>query len=156
MKRIDVTERFRSRHAQKRKVRVVFHWTASGSAAGTIDWLTQRADGFGSVGYNYIIEKNGDVYFLADPRDRWFHNTGRGTAYDSHTVSIAFVMRDGSEEMTEEQLHAAAQLMVGELDDWFDFATVTHHAAVNNNKQDFPEEIWIRLWNHIQRTFQGK
>ena len=71
----DITDRFRD-NAQKVSKKVIWHWTASNTAKSAIDWLDQRADGKGSVGYNYIIDKNGDVYMLGNPKNTWFHNTG--------------------------------------------------------------------------------
>lgn len=146
---VDLTKRFKNNVICRRKqVVLVFHWTASETALSAINWLADRLDGRGTVGYNYIIDRDGTVYMLGDPRYVWFHNTGLGSRYDSNTVSVAFVMRDESQPVTERQI-ASGKELVKNIDDMFKVINVTHHAALNSSKRDFPEvmakDLMMRL-----------
>lgn len=144
----NVTKRF-GNNSLKRRVRVVFHWTGGVSSESTLNWLATRQGGQGTVGYNYILDKKDGIYMLADPRERWFHNTGLGSNYDAETVSAAFDMRDETEMFTEKQIDDTVKLLKI-IDDWFDVIEITHHAAINKTKRDLPEELWQYLLSEIK------
>ena len=144
MKMIDISGRFADNAICEKEHRIgVFHWTGGPTAEGAIEWLDKRKGGKGSVGYNYVIDRDGTVFILADPRTSWMHNSGLGTAYDRHTVSISFAAKNAAHGITEEQTRAAHSLVVL-LESWFDISW-THHAAINSHKQDFPAEMWEEL-----------
>ena len=133
--------------AEKQKKTVVFHWTGSKLAESAINWLNNRLDGKGSVGYNYIIAENGDIFMLANPCSRWMHNTGLGTNFDKQTISIAFaaINADG---INKKQLKAAKELVVHLRHDFE--CTYTHHAALNDKKPDFPKDFWEKVKNYLE------
>ena len=143
MKLIDITEQFKDNSHRVEKG-IVWHWTASKTAKSAIDWLDQRENGEGSVAYNYIIDKNGDVYMLGNPNYAWFHNTGLGSAYDKDIISISFVSMGREDLFTDEQINSAKHLY-SILNDEYKITLNTHHASLNSHKQDFPEKMWIEL-----------
>ena len=135
------TEARYSDNSFKTLKRILLHWTASQTARSAMDWLDTRLEGKGTVGYNYIIEKNGMTFRLI-PDTSFFHNSGLGKKYDSDTISIAFVSM--SEYPTLEQIRALVQLIT-KLQKKFDIFEIRHHAGINNHKQDFPKDYWERL-----------
>jgi len=148
MKIIDITDKFND-NSCKIKKKIVFHWTGGSTAKGAINWLNERNEGHGSVGYNYIIDKSGDIYMLANPKVRWMHNTGTGTINDKNIVSISLVAKDEHDKITEAQIKSSKSL-VKKLNDLFWITEITHHAALNSQKQDFPEYIWRELEQRIK------
>ncbi len=139
----DKTEMFSDNSRKVQKI-IVLHWTGSNTAKSAINWLNERKNGKGSVGYNYIIDRNGDMYILGDPGERWFHNTGIGTHFDKDTISIAFVSMGTEPVFTPEQIKT--------LKDWieqlradFDITQIRHHASLNLKKPDFPDHVWEGL-----------
>ena len=141
---IDITEKFNDNSiSNKREIVGVFHWTGGHRANGAIDWLNKRRDGKGSVGYNYIIDRDGLVYMLAKPGSRWMHNTGLGTHFDENTISISFAALDENDSFTEDQIESG-KMLIKELHKMFDVKW-THHAKLNSHKQDFPEWFWEGL-----------
>jgi hypothetical protein len=149
MKVIDITSRFMDNAiAEKEHRNAVWHWTGGGTAQGAIDWLDKRLEGKGSVGYNYIIGRDGNVYMLADPRTHYMHNTGSHSTIPSKgTVSISFACRNAEHGITEAQI-AAARDLVKQLNDWFVLKHY-HHAQVNSTKIDFPSDMWESLKKQI-------
>lgn len=137
---IDITNQFED-NSQKVQKKIVFHWTGGSTAQGTIDWLDQRKNGKGSVGYNYIVCKNGEIYMLGNPSYRWFHNTGIGSDFDKETISISLVSRGKKDKFTDEQIQAVRHLLPI-LKNLYRIVDITHHAALNKNKYDFPEYVW--------------
>ncbi len=144
---IDITERFKD-NAHKVRKKIIWHWTASSTAKSAIDWLDQRNNGEGSVAYNYIIDKNGDVYMLGNPKNTFFHNSGLGTEYDKDTVPIALVSKGKKDPFTEAQLESCKQLY-SILKGLYRIELNTHHASINSHKQDFPEHIWKKFRKQI-------
>ena len=147
MKIIDISDKFNDNSIRIKK-KIVFHWTGGSTAKGAIDWLNKRSGGKGSVGYNYIIDKDGSIYMLADPRTRWMHNTGLGTKYDEDTIPIALASKDENDRFTDRQVMASKSL-VEKLDKWFWITETTHHAALNSKKVDFPEYIWAEFAQQV-------
>ena len=137
----DISDRFKD-NAQKVSKRVIWHWTASDTAKSAIDWLDQRNNGEGSVAYNYIIDKNGDVYMLGNPKNTWFHNTGLGSEYDKDTISISLVCRGKKDSFTEAQIESSKRLY-SVLKCLYQIEINTHHASINLHKQDFPDKTWV-------------
>ncbi len=137
---IDITERFKD-NAHRISKKIIWHWTASNTAKSAIDWLDQRNNGEGSVAYNYIIDKNGDVYMLGNPKNTFFHNSGLGTLYDKDTISISLVSRGKKDNFTDEQIVSSKQLY-SVLKCLYKIELNTHHASINSNKSDFPDHIW--------------
>ncbi|MDY0174364.1 MAG: peptidoglycan recognition family protein [Bacteroidales bacterium] len=144
MKIIDITGRFLDNSLRRNSIedlRIVFHWTASSTAKSAIDWLDTRLGGKGTVGYNYIIDRDGTIYVLADPGERWMHNSGLGANYDQNTISISLVMKDETDPVSQNQEYASRQLLL-DLNSKFEIKEITHHAHINRNKRDFPEKLW--------------
>lgn len=137
---IDITEQFKD-NAHRISKKIIWHWTASNTAKSAIDWLDQRNNGEGSVAYNYIIDKNGDVYMLGNPKNTFFHNSGLGTPYDKDTISISLVSRGKKDLFTDEQIESSKRLY-SILKCLYKIELNTHHASINSKKQDFPEHIW--------------
>ena len=137
---IDITNQFKD-NSQKVQKKIIFHWTASSTAKSAIDWLDQRANGEGSVGYNYIIDKDGSIYMLGNPEQRWFHNTGLGISFDKDTISISLVSRGKKDLFTDKQI-ANVRHLISILKNLYRIVEINHHAALNKNKPDFPEYIW--------------
>ena len=146
MKIKDITKRFNDNSRKVRK-KLVFHWTGGSTAEGAIEWLDKRLNGKGSVGYNYIIDDK-TIYLLAHPSTRWMYNTGRGTTFDSDTISVSFVgSKDG--DITHDKLVLAKEL-VDELRRTFDIYAIHHHAELSNKKQDFPSDTWRRIKRYLK------
>ena len=138
----NITQRFLDNALNNKANRIiVFHWTGSHTAKSAIDWLDQRNEGNGSVGYNFIIDKDGVVYMLADPLTHWMHNTGLGTNFDEKTISISLASFGMSDPFTDKQIESSKGL-VQFLEKRFNIIKTTHHAHLNKNKQDFPKELW--------------
>ena len=146
MKIIDVTKEFEKNFIRHKRT-VVFHWTAIGTAKEAMDYLKKRLNGKGTVGYNYIIEKNGDVYMLANPCYAWMHNSAMGTDFDKNTISISFV-NTGSEDFTQEQIISAKQLL-HHIKTNFDVTDITNHHKLYEKKSDFPDDVWEELLKKI-------
>jgi len=144
---IDISDRFKD-NAQKVSKKVIWHWTASNTAKSAIDWLDQRAGGEGTVAYNYIIDKNGDVYMLGNPKNTFFHNTGLGTEYDKDTISISLVCRGKKDSFTDAQIESSKRLY-SVLKCLYEIELNTHHAAINSNKSDFPNKTWKKFKEQI-------
>ena len=142
----DISERFLD-NANKYKKRIVLHWTASNTAKIAIEWLDMRKNGKGTVGYNYIIEKDGVVYMLADPAERWMHNTGLGGRYDMNVIAISFVNK-GDGIFTEEQYRACREL-IEKLKEKYEITMITHHHKIYKKKPDFPERIWEKVKDEL-------
>jgi N-acetyl-anhydromuramyl-L-alanine amidase AmpD len=141
---IDITKRFNDNSiSNKKEIIGVFHWTGGHDAEGAIEWLDERKGGVGSVGYNYIIDRNGLIYMLAKPGSRWMHNTGLGTHFDESTISIAFAALDENDTFTDEQIESA-KILIEDLQEMFDIKW-THHAKLNSHKRDFPDWFWNKL-----------
>ena len=128
-------------NAHKISKKIIWHWTGSNTAKSAIDWLDQRHEGKGSIAYNYIIDKNGDVYMLGNPNNTFFHNTGLGTEYDKDTISISLVSRGKKDPFTDEQIESSKRLYTI-LKCLYKIELNTHHAAINSNKSDYPDYIW--------------
>lgn len=126
--------------------KIILHWTGSNSVRSTIDWLSSRLDGKGTVGYNYIIDTNGDVYKCC-PSSAWFHNTGLGSNFDKGTISIAFV--SSGDFPSRQQIKSLNILIETSIAPAFNILEITHHAALNSKKQDFPDKYWDRLKHYI-------
>ncbi len=142
MKIIDISNQFENNFIKHKRV-IVFHWTATKTAQEAIDFLKLRLNGKGTVGYNYIIEKNGDIYMLANPCNAWMHNSARGTDFDKNTISISFVnIGDGS--FTEKQYSAAKELFVF-LKNSYQIEKVTNHHLLYPSKADFPLDVWKKV-----------
>lgn len=127
--------------AMKRKIKITVHYTASPNAVGTIEYLDKRLGGKGTVGYNFLISKDA-VYELGN-HQMWFHNTGKGTEYDSNTYSIAFVGY-GLEDITDEMIREA-MLKIRWMNAVYDVTDILCHREVNPKKPDFSEEEWAIL-----------
>ena len=140
MKIINIEERFKD-NAHKVRKKVIWHWTGSSTAKSAIDWLDQRNNGEGTVAYNYIIDKNGDTYMLGNPKNTFFHNSGLGTSYDKDTISISLVSRGKKDSFTEAQIESSKRLY-SILKGLYKIELMTHHADINEHKQDFPKHIW--------------
>lgn len=138
----DITEYFKD-NAIKHKRTVVFHWTATETAKEAVEWLKTRLNGKGTVGYNYIIEKSGDILMLANPCNAWMHNSARGTDFDKNTISISFV-NIGDGKFTKDQFVAATEL-INNLEKQFDITEITNHHILYSPKPDFPDDIWEKL-----------
>ena len=148
MKVHDKKQMFKDNCQPVRKT-IVLHWTGSETAESAINWLNERKNGEGSVGYNYIIDRNGDLYILADPGESWFHNTGLGTAFDKDTISIALVSTGKEPVITFYQI-ARLQQWIYMLQEDFEIIEITHHAALNSKKPDFPEKIWEQIKEELE------
>ena len=125
---------------------LVFHWTGKGTVQSVIEWLSTRLKGKGTVGYNYIIDTNGDVYRLC-PITAWFHNSGKGTAFDRDTVSIAFL--SSGEYPTKQQIKSCNILLETEI---YTAVNIVHnfcHSELCAHKPDFPPEYWKKLKHHL-------
>ena len=144
---IDITDRFKD-NAHKVSKKVIWHWTGGNTASGAIKWLDDREDvdgdgiGDGTIAYNYIIDKNGDVYMLGNPKNTWFHNTGLGSEYDKDTISISLVCRGKKDSFTEAQIESSKRLY-SVLKCLYQIEINTHHASINLHKQDFPDKTWV-------------
>lgn len=137
---IDLTTRFKDNAiCNKKEVTVVFHWTG-GSAKSAIDWLDNRLNGKGTVGYNYIISGH-KLYILADPKTHYMNHSGLGDKYDRDSISIAFCY---TSYPTDEELKVAKNLLE-DIKEWFTVKEYTHHAAINSKKVDFPADYWEHL-----------
>ena len=138
----DITNIFPD-NAIKHKRTVVFHWTATDTAKAAVDYLKNRLNGKGTVGYNYIIEKNGDIFMLANPCNAWMHNSAQGTEFDKNTISISFV-NIGDGNFTEQQTNVAFEL-VNNLKEQFNIVAFTNHHILYPPKPDFPDDVWEKL-----------
>jgi len=147
MKLIDITNRFKDNSHQVEKG-IIWHWTASSTAKSAINWLDERNNGEGSVAYNYIIDKNGDVYMLGNPNYAWFHNSGLGSEYDKDIISISLVSMGREDLFTDEQIESSRQLY-SILSEEYKITLNTHHASINEHKQDFPETLWVEFKEKI-------
>ena len=138
----DVTDTFLD-NIVKHKRTVVFHWTATNTAKEAIDYLKARLNGKGTVGYNYVVEKNGDIFMLANPCNAWMHNSAKGTEFDKNTISISFA-NIGDGNFTERQTNATVEL-INNLQKQFDIVTFTNHHILYPSKPDFPDDVWEKL-----------
>lgn len=130
-------------NAMQRKLYFVVHWTGSKSAISTVNYLENRLNGKGTVGYNVIIDINGDIYSLAG-FDHFFHNTGLGTDFDALTYSIAFTGNNAKNILENKKMIASAKII---LDTFYRAypnceIEVCCHRELNENKPDFPEKEW--------------
>ena len=108
MRIIDKTAQFKDNiYIYKTRRRILWHWTGSRAAQSAINWLDQRIGGKGTVGYNYIIDKNGYIYMLVDPHKGFMQSSGLGKTYDELTIAIAFAMLDETDDLTEEQIESS-------------------------------------------------
>lgn len=149
MKIVDKTKMFLD-NAQRRTApnyTLVVHWTGGSTASGAIEHLNKRAGGEGSVGYNAIIDKDGTVYLLADPRTHWMHNTGKGTSFDRKTISVSFVALP-KDKITVEQIRSFRKYKM-ELEEWCNISVVNCHKELNPNKPDFPAAQWEELYKEL-------
>jgi hypothetical protein len=121
---------------------IVIHWTGSKSAASTVNYLKDRLNGKGTVGYNEIIDTNGDIYKLA-PLGRYFHNTGLGDDFDCNTFSISFTGNNAKDILENERMIKSARNRINELKPYF--RDIYCHRELNPNKEDFPEKEWGAL-----------
>ena len=143
MKILDASNTFKNNYRLDKPDRnLVFHWTGMGTAASNIEFLSSRLQGKGSVGYNYIIDDTGDVFKLC-PIHAWFHNSGKGTAFDSGTISIAFV--SSGEYPNKKQIKSCNILLETEIYPSINVVECFHHAELNPQKVDFPAEYWRHL-----------
>ncbi len=142
MKIIDITSEFENNFIKIEKT-LVFHWTATNTAEEAIKYLKNRLNGKGTVGYNYIVEKNGDIFMLADPCNAWMHNSAMGTDYDKNTISISLVnIGDGNFE--ENQLIATKNL-IDHLKKNYKIVEITNHHKLYPKKIDFPDDVWEKF-----------
>ena len=121
---------------------LVFHWTGAGSIDSIINWFSTRLNGKGTVGYNYIIDANGDVYKLC-PINAWFHNTGKGTNFDSGTISIAFL--SAGTYPTPSQIKSCKILLQTEIESSVNIVHYYCHSELCDHKIDFPADYWRKL-----------
>jgi hypothetical protein len=134
-----------SGNSKKRKIRVIFHYTTSDNAEESINWLSKRCNGKGSVGYNCIIAPD-ETYLLA-PYNRWFNNTGIGSRYDKDTYSIGFT-GNGLKDITPDMLSRAKELITN-LKKVYTVEEIRCHREVNINKPDFSPIEWTKILKEI-------
>ena len=136
---------------QKRKIRIIVHYTASSTAESALSWLNKRNKGNGTVGYNCIIDKDA-VHFLCSINS-WFHNTGLGGRYDKDTYSIAFT-GNGIKDITDEMIEEAKKL-IRSISVIYDITEIRSHRCINIKKPDFSREEWKILKNKITGEYDG-
>ncbi len=145
MRIIDVTNRFKDNVlSHKIHRRRLWHWTGGDTANGAIEHLDNRMGGKGTVGYHYIIDKDGTIFILANPHTDFMQSSGLGEAYDERAIAIAFVMKDETQDITDEQIYSAKYL-IKKTDEDFHITDDVHHARINRNKKDFPQWLWEDL-----------
>ena len=145
MKVVDLTKQFKDNSITHRvRRRRLWHWTGGHSANGAITHLDRRFNGKGTVGYNYIIGKDGTLYMLVNPRYGYMQSSGLGHKYDKDTIAIAFVMFDETSKFTKEQIKTAREL-IAITNKSFHIFEDTHHAHVKHTKRDFPKQMWNAL-----------
>jgi hypothetical protein len=148
MKIFDASHLFLGNYKLDKPDRIlVFHWTGKGSSQQIVDYLRSRLNGAGTVGYNYIVDTDGSVFKLC-PVYAWFHNTGRGSLFDSKSCSIAFVS-DG-DFPNKRQIQSVNMLVETEISTAVNIVEITHHAALNPDKPDFPDEYWQKLQHYFK------
>lgn len=139
---IDITRRFEDNSLNSKVDKtIVYHWTGGLTAASAINWLDQRKGGKGSVGYNYIIGKDGRIFMLANPHTRFMHNTGKGTNFDKRTISISLASNGENDPFTDKQIKACRDLRK-HLQERFSIIREYCHRELNKKKPDFPDYIW--------------
>jgi len=145
----NITKRFADNaRVHRRRIIIVWHWLA-GKLKPSIDWLDiGRAKGKGSVAYNFIIPKIGNINMLLDPFRGFFHNTGLETNYDKHTISIAFELDDANDKFTQNQLDLAKKLYYA-LDKVFHIIKDKNHAELNDYKIDLSLEMVKQLREYL-------
>ena len=121
---------------------IVFHWTGEGTIASIIKYLTSRLQGKGTVGYNFMIDFNGDVVKLC-PLNAWFHNSGKGTNFDSSTISIAFL--SSGAYPTKQQIKSCITLLQSDIAPTFNILEYFCHSELCDHKIDFPADYWRKL-----------
>ena len=124
----------------------LWHWTGSRTASSAINWLDKRIDGTGTIGYHFIIDKNGYIYMLADPHKSFMQSSGLGKTFDSTIIAIAFAILDETDDITKEQ-YESAKYLINKTNKEFHILGDIHHAQINSHKIDFPK--W--LWKDIQK-----
>lgn len=145
MKIIDKSKQFKDNvYTYKSRRRILWHWTGGVNASGAIDYLDSRHNGKGTVGYNYIIDKNGYVYMLVDPYKGFMQSSGLGKTYDETVIAIAFAMLDESDDITKQQIESGRYLL-NKLNQEFEIFENIHHAAINPHKVDFPNWLWEEI-----------
>ena len=143
---INLTTDFEKNYIKHKRI-IVFHWTATKTATEAIDYLKSRLEGKGTVGYNYIIDENGDVFMLANPCNAWMHNSAMGTEFDKNTISISFV-NIGDGLFSDAQIVAAKELL-STLKKQYEIIEITNHHKLYAGKPDFPDDVWQKLLKKI-------
>ena len=149
MKIFNISKRFKD-NAQKYKRIICVHWLA-GDVDPSIEWLDGRANKKGSIAYNEMIAKNGDLTILADPREGWFHNTNLGTVFDRGVIGIALELKDERDLVTDEIIST----LRSRLDKWkdiFNITEVTSHHKLYPPKPDFPDQMFDEIMRRVYFT----
>jgi len=153
---IDITEQFIDNVILKKpEIILVGHWTGGSTASGAIQHLDTRNDvdgdgiGDGSVGYNFITNRAGVVYLLAE-WPNFMHNTGKGTRYDQHTIAYSVVMTGPDDMFTELEAKAVAAIIY-EIKKRFTIKKHVCHAMLNDHKIDFPQSMWMKFLGAVKK-----
>ncbi len=101
IKKYDIYEKYHNGFPRTEQPnQIVIHGTGGGANAQALfNWILgdhfERAAAYkGGEGFPYLVDKNGDVYELADPAKVWQYHSGTGI-HDKTTIGIECVNSNG-------------------------------------------------------------
>lgn len=145
-----------SRFLQQRfpKDLIVLHHTAGGSARSTFNWWESQASRIATA---YIVERDGTIYEVFDPRDWAFHLGIRGTngSVDKRSIGIEMASEGGLLKHTDgrfysfDQIKDSCRFDGGVYDHGAKWRSYRHYAAYTA-----PQMASVtRLVDHLCDTF---
>ena len=111
MKFVAPEHKLKSHGQLKNPTGIIVHATAGASGQSSVEWLSR-----GSLGYAFIIERDGSV-ITCIPKELVAYHAGKSIGWDgpncnSYTIGIAFAnMDNGRDPITKAQLDTLAELV---------------------------------------------
>ena len=124
-------------HGERRKrlTGIIMHHTAGGSAESSIEHLRKIG-----LSYQYIVERDGQIYKLVPISGRAFHagvSTGKyGKDVNSQTVGISYANLGDGETYPSVQIQAAHELVDAILRVHKEIEWISTHRLITSRKVD--------------------